>query len=206
MRPITTFVRSLTAAEEQQVRAGLRSPEAFTLRRCQILLASAAGHSPALIARNLGCTATSVRNAIHAFHQEGLACLKEKSSRPNSARPLLDHVFDDSLRELLHRSPRTFGKQRSTWTLSLVAEVCFAKGWTPRVLSRDTMRLAVKRVGISWRRAKHWIRSPDPAYARKQAARDRLIRLVEAHPDWVLGFQDECWWSRLAQPNLCVRG
>jgi transposase len=22
------------------------------------------------------------------------------------------------------------------------------------------------------------------------------------HPDWVVGFQDEVWWSRLAQPNL----
>jgi hypothetical protein len=22
------------------------------------------------------------------------------------------------------------------------------------------------------------------------------------HPDWVLGFQDEVWWSRLAQPHL----
>ncbi|HEX2237549.1 MAG TPA: transposase [Gammaproteobacteria bacterium] len=22
------------------------------------------------------------------------------------------------------------------------------------------------------------------------------------HPDWVTGFQDETWWSRLAQPNL----
>ena len=29
-----------------------------------------------------------------------------------------------------------------------------------------------------------------------------MIRLAEAHPDWVLGFQDECWWSRLAQPRL----
>ncbi len=29
-----------------------------------------------------------------------------------------------------------------------------------------------------------------------------MIRLAEAHPDWVLGFQDECWWSRLAQPQL----
>lgn len=23
-----------------------------------------------------------------------------------------------------------------------------------------------------------------------------------SHPEWVLGFQDEVWWSRLAQPNL----
>jgi transposase len=168
MRPITTFVRPLSAAEQQQLRAGLRSADAFTLRRCQILLASAAGHSPALIATNLGCTATSVRNAIHAFDKEGLACLQEKSSRPHSARPLLDHVFDDCLRELLHRSPRVFGKHRSTWTLGLVAQVCFEKGWTPRVLSTDSIRLAVKRLEVSWRRAKHWIRSPDPAYARKK--------------------------------------
>jgi hypothetical protein len=33
-------------------------------------------------------------------------------------------------------------------------------------------------------------------------ARDRLIRLAETHPGWVLGYQDETWWSRLAQPNL----
>jgi transposase len=168
MRPITTFVRTLTAAERQQVQAGLRSPDAFTLRRCQILLASAAGSSPALIARNLGCTAVSVRNAIHAFAAEGLACLQEKSSRPHSAQPLFDAVFDEPLRHLLHQSPRTFGKSRSTWTLPLLAQVCYAQGWTPRVLSSHCLRLAVGRLGISWKRAKHWITSPDPAYARKK--------------------------------------
>jgi transposase len=202
MRPITTFVRPLTTAEQQQLRAGLRSADAFTLRRCQVLLASAAGQSPALIARNLGCTAASVRNVIHAFGAEGLACLKEKSSRPHSARPLLDAVFDEPLRHLLHQSPRAFGKRRSIWTLALVAEVCHERGWSPRRLSRDTIRLALKRLRISWRRAKHWITSPDPAYARKKGARDRLIRLAEGHPDWVVGYQDECWWSRLAQPRL----
>jgi transposase len=201
MRP-PIFVRTLTAGERQQLQAGLRSADAFTLRRCQILLASAAGQSPPTIARNVGCTAPSVRNALRAFQAEGVACLKEKSSRPKSARPLLDAVFDAPLRELLHRSPRTVGKARSTWTLGLVAQVCYERGWTPRVLSLEAIRLAVRRLGVSWRRAKHWITSPDPAYARKKQARDRLIRLAAAHPDWVLGFQDETWWSRLAQPNL----
>jgi hypothetical protein len=28
------------------------------------------------------------------------------------------------------------------------------------------------------------------------------VRLAEAHPDWVLGFVDETWWSRLARPPL----
>jgi len=168
MRPTTTFVPTLAAAERQQLQAGLRCADAFTLRRCQILLASASGQAPVLIARNLGCTAASVRNAIHAFQAEGLACLQPKSSRPKSARPVLDEAFEQPLRHLLHQSPRTFGKQRGTWTLGLVAEVCFEKGWTPRRLSIDTIRLAIKRLGVSWKRAKHWITSPDPAYARKK--------------------------------------
>lgn len=29
-----------------------------------------------------------------------------------------------------------------------------------------------------------------------------MIRLAQAHADWVLGFADEVWWSRLAQPDL----
>jgi hypothetical protein len=36
----------------------------------------------------------------------------------------------------------------------------------------------------------------------KKKARDRLIRLVRIHPEWVLGFADEVWWSRLAHPHL----
>jgi transposase len=168
MRPVITFVRPLTTTEREHLQQGLRSTQAFTMRRCQILLASAAGQTPALIARNLGCTARSARNAIHAFATEGLACLKEKSSRPHSARPLLEATCDEPLRHLLHQSPRTQGQPRSTWTLALVAQVCHAKGWTPRVLSLETIRLAIQRLGVSWKRAKHWITSPEPAYARKK--------------------------------------
>jgi transposase len=202
MRPCTTFVRPLTDDERRRLHDGLRCPASFTLRRCQILLASANGQTPAQIAAHLGCTDVTVRNAIHAFAREGLDCLREKSSRPKSARPLLDATFADSLQDLLHHSPRSFGKPRSTWTLALVARVCYEKGWTPRVLSIESIRHAVARLGVSWKRARHWISSPDPAYTRKKQARDRLIRLAESHPEWVLGFQDECWWSRLAQPTL----
>jgi hypothetical protein len=37
---------------------------------------------------------------------------------------------------------------------------------------------------------------------REKKARDRLIRLAEANPEWVLGYADEVWWSRLTQPAL----
>jgi transposase len=162
------FLRPLTPAEREQLQAGLRSADAFTLRRCQILLASASGLRPKLIAAHLGCSTGTARNAIRAFHAEGLACLQEKSSRPKSAQPLLDAAHHEELYVLLHQSPRLFGKPRSTWTLALVAQVCHERGWTPRQLSVESVRHAVERLGVRWRRAKHWIRSPDPAYARKK--------------------------------------
>jgi hypothetical protein len=31
--------------------------------------------------------------------------------------------------------------------------------------------------------------------------RDQLIQQAMTHPTWALGFGDEVWWSRLAQPN-----
>ena len=83
----------------------------------------------------------------------------------------------------------------------LAAEVSFAQGLTPRLVSDETIRLALRRLGVAWKRAKHWITSPDPAYAPKKKRRDRLIQRAMAQPTWALGFSDEVWWSRLAQPD-----
>ncbi len=43
---------------------------------------------------------------------------------------------------------------------------------------------------------------PRPRICPKKGARDRLIRLAATHPDWVLGFEAESWFSRLARPSL----
>src|SRR5919108_2666030 len=43
---------------------------------------------------------------------------------------------------------------------------------------------------------------PRPSIRPEKKQRDRLIRLAATHPTWVLGFEDEVWWSRLAQPAL----
>jgi transposase len=162
------FVRSLTADELLALEAGLRSSAGFTVRRCQMLLSSADGQTTTAIARQLHCNDQTVRNAIHAFNQRGLAALIPKSSRPHTTPAVFDDRDRDRLRALLHQSPRTFGKQRSVWTLELAAEVSYAQGITPRQVSDEAIRLALKRLGVSWKRAKHWITSPDPDYARKK--------------------------------------
>jgi transposase len=139
--------------------------------RCQILLASAGGQTTTTIAHKLRCTEQTVRNALHAFHQRGLAALQPQSSRPHTIVTIFDTDTCEALRALLHQSPRTFGKPTSRWTLQLAAEVSFAQGLTPRLVSDEAIRVALRRLGVAWKRAKHWITSPDPAYLRKKKTR-----------------------------------
>jgi transposase len=108
----------------------------------------------------------------------------------------------DRLRELLHQSPRAFGKPRSTWTTKLLADVCFETGITDRLVSSTTVWRELRRMKVRVRQTKLWAPSPDPQYALKKARRDRLIEVAAKHPDWVLGFLDEVWWSRLQRPRI----
>jgi len=95
------YVRALSDEERTRLEAALRSSRAFTLRRAQIVLASARKESPARIAASL---------------------------------------------------------------------VCFEQGITPRQMSIEAIRRALKSLGTSWKRAKHWITSPDPLYALKKSS------------------------------------
>ena len=162
------FIRPFTADERATLETGLRSSSAFTVRRCQMLLASAEGQATTTMAHDLRCTDQTVRNALHAFHQRGLTALQLQSSRPHTTATIFDAGACESLRALLHHSPRTFGKPTSRWTLALAAEVSCAQGLTPRLVSDATIRLALRRLRVSWKRAKHGMTSPDPAYARKK--------------------------------------
>ncbi len=162
------FIRSLTDKERDQLRSGLRSPLAFTLRRCQIFLLSEAGQTPRQIARQVGCSDQTVRNALRVFAADGIACLLPQSSRPKTTKPIFDEATSERLRQLLHNSPRTVGKPRSLWDLKTLAEVCFEQGLTPRLVSDETIRQALKRMQVNWKRARHFLTSPDPQYKRKK--------------------------------------
>jgi transposase len=164
------FVRPPSEEERQALAAGLRSADAFTLRRSQIVLASARGERVPAIARSLGCSEQTVRNALRAFAARGVAARREGSSRPHTIHAAFAADGAERLRALLHRSPRAFGHPTSVWTLELAAETAFAEGLTTTRVSDETVRATLARLGIRWRRAKTWITSPDPAYAQKNGA------------------------------------
>jgi transposase len=169
MRP-PIFVRTLTDDERQALEQGLHSPDAYVLRRCQILLASARGERAPRIAAYLGIDDQTVLDALHAFNASGLACLRKKSSRAHRTRLVFGPEQAERLRALLHRSPRDFGNPGSLWTLEWAAEASLAEGIVPTRVSGETIRQTLLRLGIGWQRAKQWITSPDPGYARKKGS------------------------------------
>lgn len=162
------FVRTVTDAERAALTAGLRSRDAFVLRRSQIVLASASGKRASQIASELGCDTDTALNAINAFNRAGVEALKPGSSVPHHIALAFDAVAAEGLRALLHQSPRSFGKETSLWSLELAAEVSFEQGLTPVRVSREAVRTALQRLGVRWKRAKQWLTSPDPQYVRKK--------------------------------------
>jgi transposase len=162
------YIQLLTDEERAALMARLRSRDAFVLRRCQILLASASGKRAFQIAAELGCDTDTALNAINAFNAAGLEALTPGSPVPHSIERGFDAVQAEQLRALLHQSPRSFGQETSLWTLELAAEVSFGQGVTPERVSREAVRTALGRLGVRWQRAKQWITSPDPQYVRKK--------------------------------------
>lgn len=167
--PNPIYVRPITENERERLKAGLRSSNGFELRRCQIILASERGEHAIAIAQNVGCSDETVREVIKAFNRSGLEALKPGSRRPHKTQAAFKAEQGEQLKALLHNSPRTFGKATSVWTLELVAEVSFEQELTQERVSGETIRLTLKRMGVKWARAKHWITSPDPEYSRKKS-------------------------------------
>jgi transposase len=164
------MVRLLNPEELVTLKQGLRSSDAFTLRRCQILLASNQGHTPQQISAQLSCSDQCVWEAIHAFHREGLAGLKAKSHATHTNQAAIDVAGLERLRGLLHQSPGQLGQNTSLWTLKGLAQASLAQGITSREVSDETIRRALKKLRKNWKQTKKWITSPDPRYEQKRGA------------------------------------
>jgi transposase len=167
---IPIYVRDLTEDEHERLKKGLRSKDPFEIRRSQIVLASARKETARRIARTLGCDDQTVRNVIKKFNTMGLEVLKAGSHRPHNISATFTPEKIEQLKDILHQSPRNFGKETSLWTLDLLAEVSFSEKVAERLVSGEAIRITLKRFDITWKRAKHWISSPDPAYQLKKSS------------------------------------
>lgn len=166
----TLRVRDITPEERRIIEQGLKSASAFTVRRCQILLMSADEElKPREIGERLRCSDQCVRDALRAFEQEGTACLTTKSRARHTPQATFDVNGQEWLTEVIKQSPRTFGYEASIWTLKLLAQFAQREGWSEDVVRPETVGRALRAAGITWKRAKHRITSPDENYAVKKS-------------------------------------
>lgn len=168
MKKEPIFIRAITEEEKQVLEKAKRAADACEMKRAQILLASSQGLTTFGIEKQFGYSAEYARQMIHRFNREGIDCLKRKSSAPLTKETIVDQKKCEQIKKMMHQSPRTYGKSSSVWTLTLVAELLYEKGETPRQMANETIRSAMKNNGISWKRAKDWISSPDPNYELKK--------------------------------------
>jgi len=87
----------------------------------------------------LGCDDQTVRNVIKKFNATGLDVLKAGSRRPHHILATFTPEKIEQLKDILHQSPRNFGKETSLWTLNLLAEVSVSEKVAERLVSGETI-------------------------------------------------------------------
>ena len=168
MRPL--YARPLTEEEHIHLRQSLKATSGFTVRRAQMILKSAdEGLKVGEISQQLGCSDQTVREAIRAFANEGLAYLAPKKVGRKDDQRAFDQTAREALRELIRRSPRDYGHSTSLWTLDLLAETSVEHGLVQTTITGETVRATLAAMGINWRRAKKRITGPDKHYERKKS-------------------------------------
>ena len=94
---------------------------------------------------------------------------------------------------MIHRSPQDFGYPQSRWTLQRIRGVC---DWL-RVDTDGGMSRLLKRLKISRKRAREYVRSPDPDYRARLELIEAVRRRVEETPErYVLLYLDELTYFR----------
>ena len=151
------YARSLTAEERTHLQALANGADDVQVRWAQIILLSTGGMGVPKIADTLELSAATVRSRIKAFNERGMAALDRSASpgRPETIPISLGDKFAALMRE---RQPRDFGWNDTGWTLDLLVKAAAVEGWVESI-SREGVRLALRKSKHSYRRLKHWARS-----------------------------------------------
>ncbi len=130
-------------------------------RRCQILLAWAAGRAPEQIATALGCAVSTVYRTVQAFRRDGEAAVQHRYSpgRPPKVRP----ADEGNLDQTIAREPRACGLNFSNWSAAKLAL------YLKLAVHAVTILRHLWALGWRWRRPVPRIASPDPAMRPKPA-------------------------------------
>jgi transposase len=160
-------VRALTAAERTTLAQWARSGKSAWYHRARtILLAADTGACGSEIAASLGLHPNTTCRWLGAFTHGGLAALAPR--RRGGRLRQLGAELAEVLIVLLHDPATAHGGAQERWTLREVAAALVREGQVAAI-SSETLRRLLKSRKHSWQRAKEWLSSPDPQYARKKS-------------------------------------
>lgn len=169
------------SAEEQAALTNelQKAQKAKWYRRLKIIDLSGQGKSVPELSGLFDLSAATVRDYIKRYNNGGLPGLKpnyEKSGR----QPTISWSKAD-WELLLKRSPSQFEKLNTAarnWTQTLLAD--YFAAYEELTVSQEVISATLKQVGISWKRAKLKVTSPDPMYEVKR----KRVENLKKKPKW----------------------
>lgn len=206
------FVGTLRKRERSRLEsARSASTDARYRDRCRAILWSAAGKGVPEIATLLGVHRTTAQRWLKDYLHSGIGGLE--IGKPTGRPPKVDSEVEAVISRAVDQNPLDLGHPFSRWTASTMT-VHVARETHVRV-HPGTVRRAMKRLGLSWKRPRLSLKHRQDKVARGKAkrARDRSIkRAVEEPDDHVFLFQDECevhlnpslssCWGPIGEPIL----
>ena len=186
----------------EQIRDTDKRP--YMRERAAAMLKIAEGVSPRQVAINgllKPRKPDTIYDWVERYKTEGIAGLPVKPGRGRKPAYFPKYQKKEEAKEsILHivrRDPSMFDKTKSRWSLNQIIDVC---EWL-RVNTTPGLSQILKRLGISYKRGRSYIHSPDPYYQQKM---DRIaLCLLKAwyEPEkYVFLYQDEFTYYR--QPTL----
>lgn len=190
--------------EETQVLRQLRDTgePAYLRERAAALLKIAAGLSPHKVARS-GLLKQRKPDTVYAwlrsYREHGVAGLHHKpgKGRKPAFAPLSEEDAEVELHHLVGRDPSRIPPHETRWTLrSLGTSVPWLKG-----LSIPTVHRTLRRLGISYKRGRSYVHSPDAEYTQKLACVQQALETVKENRETHVAFYQDEFAFRL-QPRL----
>lgn len=174
--------------EERQLRklAASRHGPADWIIHASMVVLSWDGERVEVIAKQLQCSAQTVRRRLHRFDSEGIEGLGD---RPRSGRPSrLTETERSKLIALVRKAPPGRLERRADelvaqdengtaqWSLNALAQAAKEAGIQ---VKRSQIRTILLREGVRWRRTHSWGNSSDEDFVPKEPRSSSITRLQQ---------------------------
>ena len=190
--------------EQQKTLEQLRDTDKrpYMRERAAAILKIAEGVTPRQVALNglhKPRKPDTVYDWLHRYQQDGIAGLPVKPGRGRKPAyfPKSKEEAKEAILHTVRRDPSIFDRTKSRWDLGLIAETC---DWLA-VNYPSTLSQLMKRMGITYKRGRSYVHSPDPHYQQKMSMIAQcLLKAWYAPEEYALLYQDE--FTVYSQPSL----